>query len=123
VLAHRSVKGLLAGVSKRRMTEIMNESESFDKVDVESELRGDGARDLRNLDRVRETVAKVVGVPKGENLSLIFEASKGARMDDTVAVALEVVAVRMRRLGEAAPAGLFHANGAIGEHEGRITAQ
>jgi hypothetical protein len=65
----------------------------------------------------------VVGVPKGENLSLVLKPSKGARVDDTVAVALEVVAIGMRRLGETAPAALFHANGVIGEHEGRITAQ
>ena len=68
---------------------------------------GDGARDLRDFDGVGESVAEMVGVAAGENLGLIFEAAEGAGVDDAVAVALEVVAVGMRRFREAASAGLF----------------
>ena len=64
----------------------------------------DGARDLRDFDGVGQAVAKMIGVAAGENLGLGFEAAEGARMDDAVAVALEVVAVGMWRLGVAAPA-------------------
>ncbi len=38
-------------------------------------------------------------------------------MDDAIAVALKVVAVRMRRLGMAASAGVFDAHRIVGEHE------
>jgi len=41
-------------------------------------------------------------------------------MDDAVPVALEIIAIGMRRLGEAAPAGLFHAYREVSEHVGRI---
>jgi hypothetical protein len=37
-------------------------------------------------------------------------------MDDTITVALKVVAVRMRRLGMAASAGVFYADRIVGEH-------
>jgi hypothetical protein len=37
-------------------------------------------------------------------------------MDDTITVALKVVAVRMRRLGMAASAGVFYAHRIVGEH-------
>jgi hypothetical protein len=43
-------------------------------------------------------------------------------MDDTIAVALKVVAVRMRRLGIAASAGVFYAHRVVGEHEQSLAA-
>jgi hypothetical protein len=58
----------------------------------------------------------VVGITAGENLCLRFQAAKSASMDDTIAVALKVVAVGMRRLGMAASAGLLNADRIVGEH-------
>ena len=63
-----------------------------------------------------EAVAEVVGVAAGEDLRLGFEAAEGAGVNDAVAVALEVVAVGMRRLGEAASAGVFDVHRVGGEH-------
>ncbi len=75
---------------------------------------------LRDFERVGEAVAEVVRVAAGENLRLGFETAEGAGVDDAVAVALEVVAVGMRRLGEAASAGVFDVHRVGGEHVGRI---
>ena len=58
----------------------------------------------------------MVGIPAGENLCLRFQTAKGAGMDDTITVALKVVAIRMRRLGMAASAGVFYADRIVGEH-------
>jgi len=62
-------------------------------------LRGDGARDLRHFNRVRQPVAEVIGITAGEDLRLRFQPPKGAGVNDTVAVALKIVAVGVRRLG------------------------
>jgi hypothetical protein len=45
-----------------------------------------------------------------------FEAAEGAGVDDTVAVALEIIAVRMRRLRKTASARLLCMHGVAGEH-------
>ena len=67
-----------------------------------------------------ETVAEVVGIAAGEDLRLGFEAAKGAGMNDAVAIALKVVAVRMRRLREAASAGVFDVHRVAGQHDGSL---
>ena len=116
VLAHGGVERFFSGVAERRMAEVVHQGERLHQIGVQSKLRGDGARDLRHLDGVRQPVAEVVGVTAGENLRLRLQTAKGAGMDDTIAVALKVVAVGMRRLGMAASAGVFYAHRIVGEH-------
>ena len=62
-----------------------------------------------------EAIAEMVGVTAGEDLGLVFEAAKGTGVDDTVAVALKIVAVGMGRFGVAASAGIFYVDGVVGE--------
>lgn len=116
MLAHGCVEGFFSGVPERRMAEIVDQGERFDEIGVESELGGDGAGDLRDLDSVRQAVAEVIGVTASEHLSLRFEASKRAGMDDAITIALKIVAIGVRRLGMAASAGIFYANGIVGQH-------
>ena len=54
-------------------------------------------------------------------MSFGFEASKSPGVDDAITVALKVVAVRMRRLGITASAGLLHPHGVVGEHGESLT--
>src|ERR1035441_5873648 len=98
------------------MSEVVHQGKRLHRIGVQSKLRGDGARDLRDLNGVRQPVAEVVGVAAGEDLRLRFQPPKGARVDDTITVALKVVAVRMRRLGMAASARVFYAHRIVGEH-------
>jgi hypothetical protein len=58
----------------------------------------------------------MVRVAARENLGLVFETAEGAGVDDAVAVALEVVAIGMGRLREAASAGMFHLHRVGGQH-------
>ena len=115
VQAHGGIERLFSGVAKGWMTDVVDQGESFDQVSVESELGGDGARDLRDFDGVGQTIAKVVGVAAREDLRFRFETAEGAGMDDAVAVALKVVAVGVRRFGMAASAGIFYVDGVVGE--------
>ena len=66
--------------------------------------------------RMRQTIAEVIGKTAGENLRLIFQTAKGARVDDTIAVTLEVIAIGMRRFRIAASAGLLDSHSVRGEH-------
>src|SRR5208283_5506934 len=117
VLPHQQIERAFARVAKRRMSDVVNQRKRLDEIDVQVERCGDGARDLRDLHGVRQARAEMVRVAAGEDLSLVLKAAKGARMDDAVAVALERIAIRMRRLWIAAPAGILHANRVAGEHK------
>ena len=74
----------------------------FGEIFVEAEHRSGGARDLRDLDGVRQAVAEMIGEARREDLGLGFQAAKGARMNDAIAIALEGIAVRMLRFRIAA---------------------
>ena len=111
---HQLVEFLFAGVAKRRMANVVDESESLGKIRIEAESCGYRSGNLRNLKSVGQTITKVIRITNGEHLRLGFEASEGARVNDAIAVALEGVAIGMRRLGIAtAPAARYR------EGEGR----
>src|ERR1700730_16891441 len=98
------------------MPEIVHQGQRLGEIDVQSQRASNGTRDLRHLDRMSQTVAKVIGIAAREDLSLVFETPKSSRMDDAVAVALEVVAVGMQRLRETPSAGMLHLHGVAGQH-------
>ncbi len=81
----------------------MHQRQRLDQIHIQVERRGDGARDLRHLDGVRQARAEVVGVAAREDLRLVLQPPEGAGVNDAVAVALKRIAVRMRRLRIAAP--------------------
>jgi hypothetical protein len=70
---------------------------------------------------VGQAIAKVVGVAPGEDLGFVFEAAEGAGVDDSIAIALIVVAVGMWRFREAASTGLFHVYRVAGQHVGSLS--
>jgi len=96
------VESALAGVTERRMADVMHQREGFGEVDVQAERAGDLAADLRNLNGVSETTAEVVGGAAGEDLRFAGEAAKGTRLDDPVTVAFEGRAVFALRRREGA---------------------
>jgi hypothetical protein len=118
VLPHDRIQAALARVTERRMADIVDQRQGFDQIDIEAELGCDGAGNLRNLNGVGEPVAEVVGVSPGEDLSLGFQATKGAGVYDPVTIALEVVAVGVRRFPMAAAEGAVH--GIARKHEGSV---
>src|SRR5262249_534175 len=59
---HQCVEAALAGVTERRMADVVDEREGFGKVYVQFESFCDGAGDLCDFERVREAIAKMVGV-------------------------------------------------------------
>jgi len=117
VTPHGRIQRFLPGVSERRMADIVNEREGLCEIDIEIERSGNRARDLRDFKRVGQSVAKMIGVAPGEDLSFGFQTPKGARVDNPITVSLKIVAVEMRWLGVAASARLLDMHRVTGEHE------
>lgn len=91
------VQGVLARMAERRVTEIVNEGDAFGEVLVELEGTRQGAGDLRHFDRVRQPRPIVVAVGSDEDLCLVLQPAKGRRVDDAIAIALEIRTCRARR--------------------------
>src|SRR5438094_6789323 len=107
MLLHGSVQGSFTGMSKWRMTEVMHQGQRLNQVFIQPQLRRNRAGNLGDFNGVRQPIAEVVGVAAREYLRLIFQATKGPRVNHPVAVTLEVVAIRMPRLWIAASAGIL----------------
>jgi hypothetical protein len=57
---HQLVEFAFAGVAKRRMADIVCQGQSFRQFAVQPERGTDRARDLRDFERVRQAIAKMV---------------------------------------------------------------
>jgi hypothetical protein len=105
--AHLAVQFVFARVGKRRMTDVVAQGQRLGEFFIEMERRSHGAGDLGHFNGVGEPVPKMIRDAGRKDLSFIFKASKSPRMDDAVAIALELTAVRMRQFGiSPAPASL-----------------
>ncbi len=101
VRLHALIEHVLAHVAERRMAQVMRERDGFDQVFVQAQVARNRAPHLRHFQAVRQARAEQVALVVEENLRLVFEAAEGRGMDDAVAVALELAARGVRRLGKA----------------------
>ena len=108
VRTHQAIQFLFARVSEGRMPDVMRQRQRLGQVFVQAQRRRDGTRDLRHLNRMRQTIAEMVGKAAREDLRLIFQPAKCPRVHHAVAIALKIVAVGMRMFGIAPPARAFH---------------
>ncbi len=99
---HAGVQRLLAGVAEGRMAEIVRQRHRLGEILVERQRPRERPGDLADLDRMGQPRAEMIAVERHEDLRLVREAAEGGRMDDAVAVALELAARRRRRLGDRA---------------------
>ena len=93
------VERALAGMTERRMAEIVGQRQRLGEIFVEAERARQRARHLRHFERMGEPGAVMVALVEHENLGLVLEAAEGGRMDDAVAVAAEGAAALADRLG------------------------
>ena len=85
-------------MTERRVTEVVRQHDRLDQVLVRAQRARHGARHLRNLERVRESIPEVIAFRVGKHLGLVLQPPEGARVHDPVAVALERGPVRVRGL-------------------------
>ena len=100
VLGHAGVQRVLAGMPEGGMAEVVAKRDRFREIVVELKRPSERAGDLRHLDRMGEASAEMVALVIDEHLGLMGEPAEGGRMDDAVAVALELGPRRRRRLGD-----------------------
>src|SRR5208282_441060 len=105
-IQHAFIERILPGMSERRMTEIVREADRLREHFVEAQRPGDGARDLRDLERMREPGSIEVALVIDEDLGLVNQAAECSAVHDAIAVALIFGAVRRRRLRVAPAARL-----------------
>src|SRR3954453_5028772 len=86
---HLVIERLLAGMTERRVAEIMRQRQRLGEVLVEAESARDGAGDLRDFDTVGQPRAVMVALVIDEDLSLVLEAPERGRMNYAIAVALK----------------------------------
>ncbi len=93
-----SFKRVLPRMAERRVPEVVRETDGLGERLVQPQRARHAARDLRNLQRVRQPRAVQVTLMVDEYLRLVDQASKRRRMHDAIAIALELAAVSRRRL-------------------------
>jgi len=102
--AHKLVEFAFAGVAKRRMTDIVNQAQRFGQFAVQPERGGDRACYLCDFERVGKAITEVIGIASCKNLSLSFQAAKGSRVDNPVAVPGIFCSIEVPAFREAATA-------------------
>ena len=94
---------ILPGMAERRVAQVVGQGNRLDQVFIDAQGPSNGAPQLRDLQRMRETRAEQVALVIQENLRLVDQPPEGRGMHDAVAVALVVGARGRHGLGVAAP--------------------
>ena len=71
VFAHAFIERVLAGMSKRRVPEIVRQADGLGEGLVDAQRTRDGAPDLRDLERMRDSRAVQVALVIDEHLGLV----------------------------------------------------
>ena len=91
------------------------ESKASREQRYEAQGAGERAGDLRHLQRMGEAGPVVIAFVKDEHLRLVLQAPECRRVDDAVAIALELAACNERRFIVAASARVNFGDGVEGE--------
>jgi hypothetical protein len=79
-------------MTERRMTQIMRERDGFDQVFIQTQIARYCASDLRDFQRMGQPRPKQIAFMIDENLRFVFQPAKSRRMNDAIAIALELTA-------------------------------
>ena len=104
VLLHAIVQHFLAHVAEGRVAQIVRQRQCLGEILVQRKRAGDGAGDLRHLQRMGESRAEMVAVVGDEHLGLVHQAAEGGGVHDAVAVTLEGCAQAVVRFRNQPPA-------------------
>src|SRR5271154_204917 len=98
-------------MAEGRVTEVVRETDGFGQFFVEFQGSRGGARDLRNLERMRQPRAIQVTFMIYKYLRLVHQAAKRRGMNDAVAIALILRSVRRLRFRMAAASRVLSVGG------------
>ena len=114
-LLHCGVERVLARMPEGRVSHVVPEADRLHEILVEPQRPRDDARDRRRLERVGHPRAVVIALGIDEDLRLSLQPPERLRVDDAVAVALELGANLAGVLGELAPERVERAHGERGQ--------
>ena len=97
---------VLACVAERRVPQVVAKRDGLGKILVETERPRDGARYLGNLQSMREARAEMIALRRKEDLRFVGKPSERFRVEDLVAIALEVVSQEIGVARAVTPVGL-----------------
>ena len=120
VLPHQPIQFGFTGVAARRVPHVMHQSQNLHQIRVKAQHLRHRTADLRHFQRVRQAIAEMVGIAPGEDLRFVFQAPESSRVNDAVAVAFVIVAIRMRWFEIAPPLRRFHSHGVGSELAGML---
>ena len=69
---HTGIQGILSGMAKRRMTEIMGQRDGLYQFFIQIQVASKCTPNLRNLQAMGQARAKQIAFMIDENLSLVF---------------------------------------------------
>ena len=98
--------GALTGVTERRMSEVVSESDRLGQVLIQAQSTRQRTRDLGNLKGMCQASAVMVASGGKKDLCFIHQAAERLAMDDAVAVALIFGTVIAARQGNIAPTAI-----------------
>ena len=90
VFLHAGIQGILAGMPERRVAQVVGQRNRLHQVLVQAQVAGDRTGDLRDFDAVGQAGAEQIAFVIDEHLGLVFQAPESGRMDNAVAIALEL---------------------------------
>jgi len=108
VLSHGRVEGTFPRMPEWWVPDVVNQRECLDQVDTQSQLPCNRARDLRDFEGVGQPIAKVIRITAGKHLRFGLEPSERAGVNDSIPIALKVIAVGMGRLRMPASTRVLH---------------
>src|SRR5215813_13950907 len=91
---HQFIELSLSGMSKRRVSDVVNQRQRLDQLAVQPERAGNGPRDLPHLQRMGQPVPKMIRKARREHLGLRFQAAKRPGVNDAVAVPRVLASIR-----------------------------
>ena len=86
---HQVAQHVLTGVTERRMPQIVAEDDGLGQIFVQLKDLGDGSRDLRDLEGMRESRAVVIARGGKEHLGFVLKPSKCLAVHDSITVTLK----------------------------------
>ena len=98
VIMQQVIKGVLTGMTERRVTQVVDQGNRLGKVFVETEISSQGATDLGDFKSMGQAGTEMIGHPWNKDLGFVFHSSERGRMHNAITVALEIGPERVRRL-------------------------
>ena len=104
IVRHQLIQRALARMAKRRMAEVVGQTDALDKILVCPKRSGDRAPNLGNFERMGDAGPIVVPLGDDEDLGLALQPPPRRRMQHAFAVTLEGGPIRLLRVGVRPPA-------------------